>query len=144
MPGLSGAETADGMLDAAHRPIIMLSGMDETDIIKKMISRGISSYLVKPMGVNQLAAVIDTSLARFSEVDALITQGEKLHDNKDKDRHISTAVGVIMAKTGVTYETAFDKLRKIAREQRTPMRDIARDLLGNLSNTDSVIQNCKF
>mgnify|MGYP001568686961 CR=1 FL=1 len=78
MPGMSGLETARAMLESAYRPILMLSAYDDQAIVKEAVTMGVAGYLVKPIEANQMAPSIEAALARFAEVNALITNHEKL------------------------------------------------------------------
>jgi GGDEF domain-containing protein/CheY-like chemotaxis protein len=78
MSGMSGIETARAMLESAYRPILMLSAYDDQVIVKEAVTMGVAGYLVKPIEANQMAPSIEAALARFAEVEALITNHEKL------------------------------------------------------------------
>ncbi|MBE9516257.1 MAG: response regulator [Proteobacteria bacterium] len=143
MPGMSGPETAQLMLEHEHRPIVMLSGLDDDDMVHGMISKGISAYLVKPMSTSQVAAVVETSLSRFADVKALMRDSENMRTDKDRNRDISTAVGIIMAQAGLSHDKAFDKLRQMARDQQQSLRELANEIVSGLSSSNSIIEKIK-
>ncbi|MDH5632810.1 MAG: response regulator [Gammaproteobacteria bacterium] len=143
MPGMSGPEVAQLMIEHVHRPIIMLSGLDDDDMVHGMIAKGISAYLVKPMSTSQVAAVVESSLSRFSEVSALMRDSENMRTDKDRNREISTAVGIVMVQAGLSHERAFDKLRQLAREQQKPLRDLAKEIVNGLSQNNSMLEKIR-
>jgi len=129
MPGIGGLETARAMLEAAYRPILMLSAYDDLTIVKEAVAMGVSGYLVKPIDANQMAPSIEAALARFAEVNALIKNRENLREGVEKNRVISTAVGIIMERAGLGSDVAFEHLRQLARTQRRTLRDVAQELV---------------
>ncbi len=140
MAGMSGLDTARAMLRIAYRPIIMLSAHDDQDVVKEAVSVGISGYAVKPIEVNQLVPSIEAALARFAEVNALVRDSSNLRDGVEKNRIISTAVGIVMERAGLTQDMAFENLRRLARDQRRPLRDVAYELVNAVSSVNSIVR----
>ncbi len=129
MPGMSGLETARAMLESAYRPILMLSAHDDQAIVKEAVTMGVAGYLVKPIEANQMAPSIEAALARFAEVNALLKNRENLCEGLEKNRAISTAIGIVMERGGLSPDMAFEHLRQLARTQRRPLRDVAQELV---------------
>jgi len=140
MPDMSGLELACAMLQTAYRPILMLSAHDDGPTVKEAVALGVSGYLVKPIEVNQLVPSIEAALARFTEVSALMKDGAGLREGVERNRVISIAVGIVMERAGLTADTAFESLRKLAREQRRALRDVAQDLVNAVSTVNSVVR----
>ena len=138
MPGLSGLVTARAMLESAYRPILMLSACDDQAIVREAVTTGVAGYLVKPIEANQMAPSIEVALARFAEVNALLKNKENLCDDIEKNRVISTAVGIVMERGALNPDAAFDHLRQHARAQRRPLRDIAQELVQALAIVNSM------
>ena len=129
MPGLSGTETAAGMLAHAHRPILMLSAYDDRAIVHEAVKLGVAGYLIKPIEVNQIVPTIEATLARFAEIAALMANTEKLRDGMEQNRTISTAVGILMERAGLTPDQAFEHLRQLARYQRRGLREVTAEII---------------
>ena len=129
MPDMPGTETARAMLAHQHRPILMLSAYDDREIVKEAVSLGVAGYLVKPVEVNQLIPTIEATLARFSEIAALMTNTEHLREGMEQNRVISTAVGILMERAGLGQDQAFERLRHLARDRRRNLRDIAFEIV---------------
>jgi AmiR/NasT family two-component response regulator len=136
MPGMTGPELAQEMLKVNFVPIIMLSAYDDRDIVKEAVELGISGYLVKPIMPNQLVPTIEAALARFAEVRALAQNGDKLREGMENNRVISTAIGIIMERSRIDADNAFQKLRNLAREQRRPLRDVATELVDAIQHAN--------
>ena len=136
MPGMTGPELAQEMLKVNFVPIIMLSAYDDRDIVKEAVELGVSGYLVKPIMPNQLVPTIEAALARFSEVKALAQNSDKLREGMENNRVISTAIGIIMERSRIDADNAFQKLRNLAREQRRPLRDVAAELVDAIQHAN--------
>ena len=138
MPGMSGLETARAMLESAYRPILMLSAYDDQAIVKEAVTMGVAGYLVKPIEANQMAPSIEAALARFAEVNALLKNRENLCEGLEKNRAISTAIGIVMERGGLSPDVAFEHLRQLARTQRKPLRDVAQELVDAVVTVNSL------
>lgn len=140
MPDLDGLAIARAMIAIAHRPIIMLSAYNELPLVREAVGMGVSAYLVKPVEAERLAPSIEAALARFAEIEALLKQGANLQQGVDTQRLISTAVGIVMARAHLPQDLAFERLRRTARDQRRPLRDVAAELVDALSLTNTILQ----
>jgi two-component system, response regulator PdtaR len=143
MPGMDGIEIAKEMLRFEFRPILILSAYDDADIVGKSIASGVSGYLVKPLQPSQLIPAIETSIARSKDVDKLLKNNNNLVSNTEKNRLISTAVGILMERAKMDRDQAFDNLRRFARSQRRPLAEISEDLVKAIStaNQTGIKQN---
>jgi len=141
MPTMSGPELAGEMLDIEYVPIIMLSAYDDRETVKQAVEIGISNYMVKPVRPNQLVPCIEATLARFAETQALTRHTDNLRDGLEKNRVISTAVGIAMERMCLSSDLAFQQLRNLAREQRRPLRDIAAEVVEAIQCTNSLINS---
>ena len=141
MPLMDGLTMARSMIEITHRPIIMLSAYNDLQLVRDAIGVGISTYLVKPVEVERIIPSIESALARFAEISALIKQGDNIQAGVETHRIISTAVGIVMVQTNRPQDIAFESLRRMAREQRRPLRDLAFDLVDSTSTTNSILMN---
>ena len=143
MPEMDGLTLAKAMIETAHRPIIMLSAYNDLPLVREAIGAGISNYLVKPVEAERVVPSIEAALARFAEMTALLQQGANIQAGVETHRLISTAVGIVMAQTQRTQDQAFESLRRMARNQRRPLRDVAFDLVDATSMTNSVLMQLR-
>jgi len=139
MPDMDGLQLARAMIALTHRPIIMLSAYNDLPLVREAIGVGVSTYLVKPVEAERLAPSIEAALARFAEISALLKQGANLQAGVETHRLISTAVGIVMASTHRPQDLAFESLRRLARDQRRPLRDVAFDLVDATSSANAVL-----
>ena len=139
MPEMNGLELMQKMIEIEHRPIIMLSAYNDLPIVREAVGAGVSGYLVKPVESERLVPTIEATLARFAELSALFQQGANIQAGVESHRLISTAVGIVMARTGFAQDQAFQSLRRLSRDQRRPLKDIAFELVDATSTALSLI-----
>ena len=68
MPEMDGWETLERLREISDCPVIMLTVFGSTDDIIKGLELGADDYLVKPFGVQELIARVNTVLRRASVV----------------------------------------------------------------------------
>lgn len=143
MPGMNGLELLQKMNAIMHRPMIMLSAYNDLPIVREAIGAGVSGYLVKPVESERLVPTIEASLARFNELSALLKQGADIQAGVESHRLISTAVGIVMARTDLTQDQAFENLRRLSRDRRRPLRELAFELVDAASTANAILQELR-
>lgn len=128
MRGISGLELSRWM-DGRDIPFLFLSAYDDEGFVREAQLAGALGYLVKPVDVPRLIPSLETALARARDLAALRESEEKLVTALQNSREISTAVGLLMERHGMSAEEAFEKLRNEARTQRRKLIEIARAML---------------
>lgn len=68
LPDMRGTRLAERMLEHWYRPILILSSHTETEWVDRAIGSGAIGYLVKPISPAQLIPSIETTLARFGDI----------------------------------------------------------------------------
>lgn len=139
MPGMNGLEMSQQMIASKLCPIVMLSAYNDLPLVRQAVGAGVSAYLVKPVEAERLVPTIEATLARFAELNALLQQGANLQEGVETHRTISTAVGIVMAKSHFSQDQAFERLRKLSRDQRRPLKDIAFDLVDATSSANMIL-----
>ena len=124
MPGLDGLELARRLRTETAVPFLFLTAHDDEDLVREAVRIGALGYLVKPLDVPRLVPMLRTALARAEEVDGLRAA---LASNRD----IGTAVGIAMRTWNLDRRTAFERLRKYARDRSARLIDVAREVVKN-------------
>lgn len=143
LPEMTGAELARAMIKEAYRPIIVLSAHSDAPTVREAVGLGVSAYLVKPVEAERLAPSIEAALARFAELEALLKQGMNLREGLEKNRIINTAIGIVMERSALPLDLAFENLRRLARDQRRPLRDVALELVDAVSTANGILQRLR-
>lgn len=129
MPGYSGLQLAQRLRLLDHVPFLMLSAFNDMETVQQASACGALSYLVKPIDMDQLIPAVAAALARASELQGLHGERQQLQTALDGERHISVAVGILMAQKKLTRDAAFNVLRNIARAQRCKLVRVAGDVI---------------
>ena len=78
MPGQSGLTLAQRLRGLDHVPFMMLSAYSDQATVTQATQQGALSYAVKPIDPAQLIPMIEASLARANELQALRTSRQQL------------------------------------------------------------------
>lgn len=139
MPEINGVELARAMWRMAHRPILVLSEHSGEPYLSQAIAAGVAGYFVKPLSAEELVPNIETALARFNEVHAMMQSTEAMRERVESNRAIATAVGVIMERARLGADAAFEHLRHQARSQRRPLRDLAKEVVETTERLNGLV-----
>ncbi|MCC5811605.1 MAG: response regulator [Ectothiorhodospiraceae bacterium] len=132
MPHQSGLQLADWISSMGTPiPFFFLSAYADRETVSLAVEHGALTYLVKPVQVAQLIPVIHAALARARERAQLQEASVRVETTLRRNREISVAIGILMARTGVSRQEAFERLRRHAREQRRSMEELAQELISS-------------
>jgi response regulator NasT len=137
MPQVDGL-TAAAQLAARglRRPVVVITGVEDPQLVERSIASGVSAYLAKPVNDRELDAAIKLAAARhreFLDLEAEVTEARQaLTDRKLVER----AKGILTASLGVSEPEAFRRIQLAARRRNLRLVEVARrivddaDLLG--------------
>jgi len=129
LPGISGIEAVRKIREKRDVPIIFLSALDTEQTVREAIDAGSITYLVKPIGIQQLVPAIENALARERDIARLKGNKEHLATALGQSREISVAIGILMERHGLNADDAFEILRAEARSTRRKAADIAKEVI---------------
>lgn len=118
-------------------PIVMFSGAEDQEIIKKAIQAGVSAYRTEGLDPARVQAVLEVAIAQFQAFQAL---REALADTQTKLAIRSAteqAKGLLMAHQGLEEQEAHNLLQKLAMQQGQRIDDVARQVIQTLSRRKS-------
>ena len=136
LPGISGIEAAQRIMEKLDVPVIFLSALDTEEAVRQAITMGTLSYLVKPITIKQLVPAIESALARGADISRLKSSEENLATALRQNREISVAIGMLMERHDLTAEDAFEILRANARRTRSTTGDVAGDVISGALNPE--------
>lgn len=125
MPGLGGLELATRLRDETSTPFMFLSAYSDEALVHDAVAIGALGYLVKPLDVTVIVPALRAALARAREISGL---NWALRSN----RLIATAVGMLMQRDGLDQQSAFEALRKEARNQRVKIEEVAHAMVDSI------------
>jgi two-component system, response regulator PdtaR len=116
MPNVDGLEAASQLSDEGlRRPVVIITGVGDDNLIERSIATGVSAYLTKPIETRDLQAAIGLAAARHAEFRQLEADVERvqqaLEDRKVVERERPVDVSARPLRTGRVQATAADRPR---------------------------------
>lgn len=125
MPGKDGIEAAEEIARCCPTPIVLLTGCDDEETIKRAAEAGVMGYLMKPVRAEEIAPSVELAISRFSEFTALRKENEDLKNTLQARKLIEKAKGLLMEREGLSEAESFTRIRKISMDKRKPMAEVA-------------------
>ena len=136
MPGNDGLAVARAISEERLCAVLVLTAFSQRELVAGAAQAGVMGYLVKPYATGELVAAVEIALARFGEAQALAAEATDAAEQLQTRKIVERAKGLLMDDYGFKEGDAFAFMRKVAMNQRRPMRDVAEDLVaGTLSVT---------
>ncbi|MDP2102993.1 MAG: response regulator [Methylotenera sp.] len=128
MPNRSGLDLAE-QLSNERIPFMLLSAINDQEVVNKTSQLGALGYVVKPIVIQQLIPALEAALARSVELRGMRATEDQLKRALNGGREINIAIGIIIIKNHVNRKEAFELLRSTARKQSRKIEDIATELI---------------
>jgi AmiR/NasT family two-component response regulator len=130
MPNVDGLEAATQLAAAGlRRPVVVVTGVDDPDLIERSIASGVSAYLTKPVDSRELHAAIDLAAARHAEFRALEAEVDRAQQALEDRKVVERAKGLLMTALDLSEQDAFRRLQLAARERNMRLADVARRIV---------------
>lgn len=111
------------------RPIVLFTDDQDQASVDAAIDAGVTAYIVAGLQAERVKPVLDVALARFRRerrlLDELSSTRRQLADRKLVER----AKGVLMARSGLTEDQAYQKLRSMAMNRKLKLAEVAQRVL---------------
>lgn len=125
MPGKDGIEAAEEIGRLCPTPIVLLTGCDDDETIRRAAEAGVMAYLMKPVRGEEIAPSVELAISRFSEFTALRKENEDLKNTLQARKLIEKAKGLLMEREGLSETESFTRIRKISMDKRKSMAEVA-------------------
>lgn len=125
MPVKDGIEAALEISRDCPTPIVLLTGCDDEETVRRAADAGVMAFLVKPVRAEELGPAIELAISRFQEFTALRKENEDLKKTLQARKVIEKAKGLLMEREGMSETEAFARIRKISMDKRKAMAEVA-------------------
>lgn len=125
MPGKDGIEAALEISRDCPTPIVLLTGCDDEETVRRAVEAGVMAYLVKPVRPEELGPAIELAISRFQEFSALRRENDDLKKTLHARKIIEKAKGLLMERESMSEPEAFARIRKISMDKRKSMAEVA-------------------
>lgn len=129
MPGVDGITAAESLTRERIAPVLLLTAYSDQALVERAKDAGVVGYVVKPFRQAELSPVIDLSLARFAEFQALEREVGDLREALESRKVVERAKGVLMENHGLAESEAFHRIRRTSMDMRKSMREVAEAIL---------------
>jgi two-component system, response regulator PdtaR len=132
MEGKSGFDVAETLRDAYAIPFMFLSAFADDATFAKVQELGAMDYLVKPLNVGQIVPSVDAVFARLRAGGGPVAQPAAtaaIQASNPITDAVPLAVGVLMHRHSLPRAVAWQRLQKLAQEQRRTVAEQAERLL---------------
>jgi AmiR/NasT family two-component response regulator len=129
MPDVDGITAAEDLTRERIAPVVLLTAYSDQALVERAKEAGVVGYIVKPFREAELMPVIELSLSRFEEFQALEREVGDLKEALESRKIIERAKGVLMEVHGLREAEAFHRIRKASMDARKSMREVAEAIL---------------
>ena len=113
----------------ARRPIVLFTEDNDTSHVRDAIAAGVTAYVVAGMAPERVRPVLDVALARFQHEEGMRRELADARSQLSERKTIDRAKGILMARSGLSEEDAYARLRKTAMDKGLKVADVAQRIL---------------
>lgn len=139
MPGVSGLELAGSLKQSGDTPFVFLSAYGDEEVVREATEAGALGFLTKPVDTPQLMPFVEAAIARGRDIQALMGANAQLEQVLQVEQKTRMAVGIIMENRKLDSASAFDLLRRHARNQRRKVAEVAEELIAAMETAYRVM-----
>jgi response regulator NasT len=126
MPSVDGLAAAVQLTEEGlRRPVVVITGVDDPELIERSIASGVSAYLAKPIDTRELQAALELAAARHAELEALEAQASEARQALEDRKVVERAKGLLMSALELSEQEAFRRLQLTARERNLRLAEVA-------------------
>ena len=129
MPDMDGIEAAITIYQHRPVPVILVSAYHDPELIKRAETDHIMGYLVKPIKQPDLEPVIAMATRRFEQFQTLRREASDLRQALEDRKVIERAKGILMKKTILDENEAFQRMQQLAQDKNLKLVEIARMIM---------------
>jgi response regulator NasT len=124
LPELDGISAAK-IIAQRGIPVVVISAFSDRGYIEGAAEAGVMMYLIKPVSLGDLRAVIDLTMARYTELQALRQEVGTLKQALEHRKKVERAKGILMEQFKLSEREAFRRLQTISQRENRPMIEVA-------------------
>jgi len=130
MPDMDGIQAAAEINRDRPVPVVLVSGYQDGELLKRAENENVMAYLVKPVKAGDLTAALGLAVLRFEQLQAARKEAVELRRTLDERKTIERAKGIVMRRLGVDEAEAYRRLRQQASDRNLKLIEVARTVLG--------------
>jgi response regulator NasT len=111
------------------RPIVLFTDDQDPVNMDAALHAGVSAYIVAGLQAERVKPVLDVALARFRRERKLLDELSDTRRQLADRRLVEKAKGVLMARSGLSEEQAYQRLRSMAMNRKLRLGEVAQRVL---------------
>ena len=119
--------------EGPRRPVVILTGLDDADLVERSIASGVLAFLTKPVDDRQLDAALRVAAARHAELEELHGEVDDARQALADRKVVEQAKGLLIRSLGVTEPEAFSRIQRTARDRNVKLVEVARSIVAQRS-----------
>lgn len=130
MPGVDGLQAAAQLAaEGLRRPVVVITGVEDPNLLERSIATGVSAYLTKPIDERELEAAMRLAFARHHEFLAMESEVSQARQALRDRKLIEQAKGTLIEALGISEPEAFKRIQRAARSRNLKLVEMAREVL---------------
>lgn len=130
MPVLDGLAAAAELADRGlRRPVVVVTGVEDVELVERAIGIGVGAYLTKPIGSHELEAAIMLAATRHREFEALEAEVAQAQEALENRKVVERAKGLLMTAVGLSEPEAFRRMQVAARRRNLRLVEVASQII---------------
>jgi response regulator NasT len=130
MPKVDGLSAASELARRGlRRPVVVITGVEDPDLIERSIATGVSAYLAKPVNDRELDAAIKLAALRHTEYLDLEAEVSEARQALADRKLVERAKGLLMESLSLSEPEAFRRIQQAARRRNLKLVQMAALLL---------------
>jgi len=110
-------------------PVTVFAKRSMPEVLKIVMKAGVDSYVVDDAQAHRVPALIDLSIARFSQVHRLSVELQKTKEKLAERKLIERAKGILMQQKHLSEDEAYVQMRKLSMNEGQSMADLSRKVI---------------
>jgi response regulator NasT len=111
------------------RPIVLFTDDQDPACMDAAIDAGVAAYIVAGLHAERVKPVLDVALARFRREQKLLDELSDTRRQLADRKLVERAKGLLMARSGLTEDQAYQKLRNMAMNRKLKLGEVAQRVL---------------
>jgi len=129
IPGIGGLEAARLLTEYCPVAVVILTGYNDSELVREAADIGVEAYLVKPVDENDLKPALELAYANFSRKRQLKEEATKTRNALAERKLIERAKGLLMDLKQLSEPEAMAFLQKKSRDSRQKISQVAREII---------------
>lgn len=110
-------------------PVVMFADEENEVIIQEAIRSGVSSYVVKGVDMERVNSIMNVSIARFREYQAIKNELRETKSELIDTKLIDKAKRLLMQNKNVSEDEAYEAMRKLSMDSNQKMSEVAQNIV---------------